>query len=94
MSYNFKTGDLDKLKLDLTDSDYHLFLQNRYGPLEAPQPMRQSGFGPNALGLKTFIQARWQSVQAQLNGERPASKGNGSGNGASMWIADMFVIPK
>jgi hypothetical protein len=94
LSYNFQPGDLDKLKECLNKTNYELLMQNLYGPLMAPQPPRQPGFGPNSLGLKTYIEARWNSVQQQLDGERPASKGNGSGNGASMWIADMFPIPK
>jgi spore coat protein CotH len=94
LGHTFKPGELDMLKQSVSDRNYHLFLQNLYGPLEAPQPPRQSGFGPNSLGLKTTITARWESVQQQLNGERPASKGKGRGNGASMWLADMFPIPK
>jgi hypothetical protein len=90
----FQPGELDALKDCLTDKNYHLFLQNLYGPFEAPQPPRQPGFGPNSLGLKTFITARWESVREQLSGERPASKGDGSGNGASMWMADMFAPAK
>jgi hypothetical protein len=86
----FTPAELDTLKECLSDENYHLFLQNLYGPLEAPQPPRQPGFGPNSLGLKTVIVARWESVREQLAGERPASKGNGSGNGASMWLADIF----
>jgi len=90
----FEPGELDTLKECLSDENYHLFLQNLYGPLEAPQPPRQPGFGPNSLGLKTTIIARHESVRQQLNGERPASKGDDSGNGASMWLADIWVIPK
>ncbi len=87
----FTPGELDTLKECLSDKNYHLFLQNLYGPLEAPQPPRQPGYGPNSLGLKTVIAARWESVRQQLSGERPASQGNGSGNGASMWLADIFA---
>jgi hypothetical protein len=93
LGYNFQPGDLDILKECLTDEHYHTFLQNLYGPLEAPQPPGQSGFGPNSLGLKTVIAARWESVRQQLAGERPSRNEArpGSGNGASMWIADMFA---
>ena len=54
------------------------------------QPPRQPGFGPNSLGLRTFVIARHESVRQQLDGERPSSLGNGKGNGGSMWMADMF----
>ncbi len=87
----FTQADRDKLKEILTKTNYDLLMQNLYGPLMAPQPPRQPGFGPNSLGLKTVIAARWESVRQQLAGERPASQGNGSGNGASMWLADMFT---
>ncbi len=81
------------LKDCLEEKNYHLFLQNKYGPLEAPQPPRQPGFGPNSLGLKAIIRARWESVKEQLAGERPSRPEKaGSGNGATMWIADMFVV--
>jgi spore coat protein CotH len=83
--------DIAKLKTCLEAKNYHLFLQNKYGPGEAPQPPRQPGFGPNSLGLKTIIKARWESVKQQLAGEIPrAPASKGQGNGASMWIADMF----
>jgi spore coat protein CotH len=88
----FQPADTAKLRASVSKETADTFLQVLYGPLMAPQPPRQSGFGPNSLGLKTTIIARWESVEAQLNGERPASKGNGSGNGGSMWMADMFLI--
>ncbi|MFA5308191.1 MAG: CotH kinase family protein [Dehalococcoidales bacterium] len=93
LSRTFLPGELDTLKECLEEDHYHVFLQNLYGPLEAPQPPGQSGFGPNSLGLKTVIAARWESVRQQLAGERPARNAAlpGSGNGASMWIADMFM---
>ncbi len=87
----FTPAELDTLKDCLTTTNYELLLQNLYGPGMAPQPPRQPGFGPNALGLKPIIAARWESVRQQLAGERPASPSWGSGNGASMWIADMFL---
>ena len=87
----FTQADLDLLKDCLTQTNYELLLQNLYGPGMAPQPPRQPGFGPNSLGLKTIIAARWESVREQLAGERPASLAGGSGNGASMWLADMFL---
>jgi len=91
MARTFQPGDYDLLKQSLEDKNYHAFLQNRFGPLEAPQLPRQSGFGPNSLGLKTIIQARWESVHRQLTGEKPSRPAQrGAGNGASMWIADMF----
>jgi hypothetical protein len=84
-------ADIAKLKDCLEEKNYHLFLQNKYGPLEAPQPPGQSGFGPNSQGLKTVIKARWESVRQQLAGERPSAPTlKGQGNGATMWIADMF----
>jgi hypothetical protein len=87
----FTQAQLDTLKDCLTKNNYELLLQNLYGPGMAPQPPRQPGFGPNSLGLKTIIPARWESVRQQLAGERPASAGHGQGNGASMWLADMFL---
>ena len=90
---DFNPGDLDTLKECLDEENYHLFLQNKFGPLEAPQPPRQPGFGPNSLGLKTTIVARWESVRQQLNGERPSGSGYGLGNGGSMWLADIFRVP-
>jgi hypothetical protein len=94
LSHTFQPGELDTLKESLTGEHYHVFLQNLYGPLEAPQPPRQPGFGPNSLGLKTVIAARWESVREQLNGERPAGSGRGAGNGGSMWLADMYIVAK
>jgi spore coat protein CotH len=88
---NLTLADIIKLKNSLTSKNFHLFMQNKYGPLESIQPPRQPGYGPNSLGLKTTIAARWESVRQQLAGERPASQGDGSGNGASMWMADMFA---
>jgi hypothetical protein len=82
--------DLEKLESCLTPKTYELFLFNYYGPLKAPQPPRQPGFGPNSLGLKTFIQARYESVRQQLDGERPSHGTPGSGNGGSMWMSAMF----
>jgi hypothetical protein len=87
----FTQAQLDTLKDCLTKNNYELLLQNLYGPGMAPQPPRQPGFGPNSLGLKTIIATRWESVRQQLAGERPASAGHGQGNGASMWLADMFL---
>ncbi|UCC16320.1 MAG: CotH kinase family protein, partial [Dehalococcoidales bacterium] len=92
LSYNMNQDDIDKLEEILEEETYHLFLQNKFGPLESPQPPRQSGYGPNSLGLKTIITARWESVRQQLNGERPSGSGYGAGNGASMWIADMYTL--
>ena len=86
--------DIPRLRKCLSKENADLFLQSLYGPLMAPQPPRQSGFGPNCLGLKTFIEARWESVQQQLNGERSSRGYPGLGNGASMWMADMFLPPK
>ncbi len=89
----FTPDELDKLRECLEDENYHLLLQNLFGPLEAPQPPRQPGFGPNSLGLKTVIARRYESVRQQLNGERPSRGVYGSGNGGSMWLADMFRVP-
>jgi hypothetical protein len=89
MAYrDLKPADIEALGNCLTPQNYDLFLLNYYGPLKAPQPPRQSGFGPNSLGLKTTIIARHQSVQQQLNGERPSSSGRGAGNGGSMYLVD------
>jgi spore coat protein CotH len=90
----FEPAELDVLKECLSEENYHLFLQNKFGPLEAPQSPRQSGFGPNSLGLKTIVAARWESVRQQLSGERPSRGSYGSGNGASMWLADMWVVSR
>ena len=88
---SFTQADLGTLKESLTQTNYELLLQNLFGPGMAPQPPRQPGFGPNSLGLKTIIAARWESVRQQLSRERHAKPARGSGNGASMWIADMFL---
>jgi spore coat protein CotH len=84
--------DIAKLGEGLSEQTYSLFLQNFYGPLMAPQPPRQPGFGPNSLGLITFIKARYESVVKQLNGEQRSGTGVGMGNGGSMWMADMFAF--
>ncbi|MBN1160413.1 MAG: CotH kinase family protein [Dehalococcoidales bacterium] len=91
---SFKESDIDKLRSTVAKETADLFLQNLYGPLMSPQPPGQSGFGPNCLGLKTFIVARWESVRQQLNGERQSGTGWGGGNGASMWMVDMFSPPE
>jgi spore coat protein CotH len=88
MSHELTPDDLKQLESCLTEKTYHLFLQNIFGPLEAPQPPRQPGFGPNSLGLKTFIIERHESVRQQLNGERPSSAGKGQGNKGSLWMVD------
>ena len=89
--HQFKPGELEKLEGCMVEKEkYEIFLQNIYGPLMAPQPPRQPGFGPNSLGLKTFIEARYESVRQQLNGERESGTGAGLGNGGSMWMVDMF----
>ena len=91
MMRDFKPGELEKLEGCLVEKEkYELFLQNLYGPLMAPQPPRQPGFGPNSLGLRTFIEARHESVRQQLDGERSSGSGYGKGNGGSLWMADMF----
>ncbi len=87
----FKASDIETLRECLTKTNADLFLQNMYGPGMAPQPPRQPGFGPNSLGLKTVIKARWESVRQQLAGERQSGSGRGAGNGGSMWIADMYL---
>ncbi len=92
LSVDLDQDDIDKLEEILEEKNLHLFLQNKYGPQESPQPPRRPGYGPNSLGLKTIITARWESVRQQLDGERPSGSGYGAGNGASMWIADMFTI--
>ena len=93
LSRTFTPSQIDMLKESLSDENYHLLMQNLFGPLEAPQPPRQPGFGPNSLGLRTTIIARWESVRQQLNGGRPSGSGYGYGNGGSMWLADIFRIP-
>ena len=92
LSVDFNQDDIDKLGEILEEENYHLLLQNKFGPLESPQPPRQPGYGPNSLGLKTIIAARWESVQRQLDGELPSRSGYGVGNGASMWLADMYTF--
>ena len=90
MSVDFKPGDTEKLIECVGERNYELFLQNKYGPLMSEQPPRQPGFGPNSLGLRTFIEARYESVRKQLDGELPRGTGSGDGNGGSMWMVDMF----
>jgi hypothetical protein len=82
--------DIANLGDGLTEETYTAFLLNYYGPLMAPQPPRQPGFGPNSLGLITFIQARYESVVKQLNGEQRSGTGINMGNGGDMWMIDMF----
>lgn len=82
--------DIARLGDGLTEETYTAFLLNYYGPLMAPQPPRQPGFGPNSLGLITFIQARYESVVKQLNGEQRSGTGLAMGNGGDMWMIDMF----
>jgi len=82
--------DFAKLREGLSEEVYSLFLQNIFGPLMAPQPPRQPGFGPNSLGLITFIKARYESVVKQLNGELRSGSGLNLGNGGDMWMVDMF----
>ena len=82
--------DFAKLREGLSEEVYSLFLQNIFGPLMAPQPPRQPGFGPNSLGLITFIKARYESVVKQLNGELRSGSGLNLGNGGDMWMIDMF----
>jgi spore coat protein CotH len=89
---NFNPSNILKLRTSLTKENADLFLQNLYGPLMSPQPPRQSGFGPNSLGLKTTIIARYNSIKEQLAGERRSRSAFGTGNGGSMWMADMFLI--
>jgi spore coat protein CotH len=91
LAMSFNPMDTPKLRKCLSKENADLFLMSLYGPLMAPQPPRQPGFGPNSLGLKTTIIARHESVQQQLNGERPSRGVRGSGNGASMWMADMYT---
>jgi hypothetical protein len=82
--------DFTRLEEGLSEKTYSLLLQNIFGPLMAPQPPRQPGFGPNALGLISFIEARYESVVKQLSGELPGGTGRNLGNGGDMWMADMF----
>jgi spore coat protein CotH len=91
---DFQPGEVEKLKDILTPTNYSLFLQNIYGPLQSPQPPRQPGFGPNSLGLKTFIAARYESVRKQLSGELPAGTGVGMGNGGSLWMVDWMNMAR
>ena len=70
INLDFTPEKLELLRNCLLSKNYDLFLQNYYGPLKSPQPPRQPGFGPNSLGLKTFIKARYESVRQQLAGER------------------------
>ena len=92
LGVDLNQDDIDKLEEILEEDNFHLLLQNKFGPLESPQPPRQPGYGPNSLGLKTIISARWESVRQQLAGERSSGSGYGTGNGASMWLADMYTV--
>ncbi len=89
MMRDFQPGELEILEGCLTEETYELFLQNIYGPLMAPQPPRQPGFGPNSLGLRSFIIARHESVRKQLDGEQ-RSGFHQMGNRGSMWMADWY----
>ena len=90
MALELTEEDLKKLENGLSEETYSLFLQNLFGPLMAPQPPRQPGFGPNSLGLITFIKARYESVVKQLNGELPSGSGINMGNKGDTWLIDIF----
>jgi len=90
LSREFTEEDLGKLQKGLSEKTYSLFLQNLFGPLMAPQPPRQPGFGPNALGLIPFIKARYESVVKQLNGELPSGSGVNLGNKGDTFLIDIF----
>jgi hypothetical protein len=92
LMHDFQPGELETLEGCLEKEHYELFLQNVFGPMMAPQPPRQPGFGPNSLGLKTFIAARYEAVRRQLDGEQRSGSGFGSGNGGSLWIADFMEM--
>jgi len=88
MNRELSDDDLAKLESCLSKMNYDLFLQNIFGPLMAPQPPRQPGFGPNSLGLKTFIIERHKSIRKQLDGELRSGTGYKGGNSGSMWMID------
>ena len=92
MARELTPEDLEQLESCLEEETYHLFLQNIFGPLKAPQPPRQPGFGPNSLGLKTLIVERHKSVRQQLDGERASGSGKGEGNGGSLWMVDWMNL--
>ncbi len=92
MSMPLTDEDFEKLEDSLSEGTYSLFMQNLFGPLMGPQPPRQPGFGPNSLGLITFIKARYESVVNQLIGEAPSGTGINRGNGGDMWLADIFTF--
>ena len=75
--------ELEKLRSCLTRDELSAFLQNI---LRQEAPQQQLGniqLGPTAIGLKTFVVERSESVRQQLTGERP-SAGDGSGNGGNL----------
>ena len=90
LSKELTNEDLETLEEGLSENNYSLFLQNLFGPLMAPQPPRQPGFGPNSFGLITFIEARYESVIKQLNGELPSSSGMNLGNRGDTFLIDIF----
>jgi hypothetical protein len=90
-SFKFTDQDIITLRECLTREHADAFLQNVYGPLMAPQPPHQPGFGNNSLGLRMTIIARHKSIEQQLSGERPSGPlKKGSGNGGSTYIIDMM----
>jgi hypothetical protein len=90
MNVRLTTEDLRNIESCVNKKTYEAFLQNVYGPLMTPQPPGQSGFGPNSLGVLTFLKARYESVRQQLAGERPSKSGRGAGNGGSLWLVDFM----
>ena len=90
MARELSEEDLKKLENGLSEETYSLFLQNLFGPLMAPQPPRQPGFGPNSFGLIPFVTARYESVVKQLNGEKPSGSGSNLGNRGDTWMIDIF----
>ena len=79
-------AELEKLKSCLTPAELAAFLRIDLGVGGLPQQLRVPGMGLTPFGLKTFIAERIESVRQQLDGERPSSSGDGSGNGGQYTV--------
>ena len=79
-------AELEKLKSCLTPAELAAFLRVDLGVGGLPRQLRAAGTGVAPFGLKTFIAERIESVRQQLDGERPSSSGDGSGNGGQYTV--------
>jgi len=72
----FSTMDFERC---FTEDVKNARVEGRLGPA-APRPLGP----PSAIGLKSFVVERSESVRQQLEGKKPSASGDGSGNGGRM----------